>query len=225
MLAIKWIRDNVDAVRTYLADRGAEVDLDRIVELDDRRRTALQEVESLRNRRNEISKEVGRLKRTGEDAEHLVGEMGGVGQRIKDLEASLRDIEPALDDLLLRMPTAPHASVPAGRSSEDNPVVRTWGEPGRFDFEPLPHWEVGERLGILDFERAAKIAGARFVVLKGLGSRLERALIQFMLDLHTREHGYLEVLPPFMVNAKAMTGTGQLPKFEEDLFRLAGTDY
>jgi seryl-tRNA synthetase len=225
MLAIKWIRDNADAVRTYLADRGAEVDLDRIVELDDRRRAALQEVESLRNRRNDISKEVGKLKRTGEDAEHLVREMGGVGQRIKDLEASLREVEPALDDLLLRMPNAPHASVPAGRSAEDNPVVRTWGEPGRFDFEPLPHWEVGERLGILDFERAAKIAGARFVVLKGLGSRLERALIQFMLDLHTREHGYLEVLPPFMVNARAMTGTGQLPKFEEDLFRLAGTDY
>jgi len=225
MLAIKWIRDNVDAVRSFLENRGADVELERILALDDRRREVLQELESLRNRRNEISKQVGQLKRQGGDASHLVVEMGGVGERVKELEGSLREVEPTLNDLLLRVPNAPHASVPVGRSAGDNPVVRTWGEPATFAFEPLPHWEVGERLGILDFERAAKIAGARFVVLRGLGARLERALIQFMLDLHSREHGYLEILPPFMVNAKAMTGTGQLPKFEEDLFKLAGTDY
>ncbi len=225
MLAIKWIRDNVDTVRTYLDNRGAEVDLQRVLELDDQRREVLQELESLRSRRNDISKEVGQRKRKGEDAALLVAEMGGVNEKIKNLESTLRDVEPALNDQLMRIPNAPHASVPVGRSETDNPVVRTWGEPRAFSFEPLPHWEVGERLGILDFERAAKIAGARFAVLKGLGSRLERALIQFMLDLHTREHGYTEVLPPFMVNAKAMTGTGQLPKFEEDLFKLAGTDY
>jgi len=225
MLSIKWIRDNVESVRAYLANRGADVDLDRILGLDDQRREVLQELESLRSRRNEISKEVGQRKRTGEDAEGLLHEMGGVNQRIKDLETALRDVEPALNDLLMRVPNVPHSTVPAGGGEADNPVVRTWGEPRDFPFEPLPHWEVGERLGILDFERAAKIAGARFVVLRGLGSRLERALIQFMLDLHTREHGYVEVLPPFMVNAKAMTGTGQLPKFEEDLFKLSGTDY
>ncbi|MEW6488238.1 MAG: serine--tRNA ligase [Thermodesulfobacteriota bacterium] len=225
MLAIKWIRDNADAVRTYLKRRRAEVDLDRILALDDRRRDLLQELEALRNRRNEISRRVGQRKREGGDAADLVAEMGGVGERIKELEASLREVEPVLDDLLLRVPNAPHASVPSGEGEGDNPVVRTWGEPRTFDFEPLPHWEVGERLGILDFERAAKISGARFVVLKGLGSRLERALIQFMLDLHTREHGYLEVLPPFLVNSRAMTGTGQLPKFAEDLFHLEGTDY
>jgi seryl-tRNA synthetase len=144
---------------------------------------------------------------------------------MKSLEADLRDVEPVLEDLLLRVPNMPHASVPVGRSAEDNPVARTWGEPRTFDFEPLPHWDVGERLGILDFERAAKIAGARFAVLKGAGSRMERALIQFMLDLHTEEHGYVEVLPPFMVNSKAMRGTGQLPKFEEDLFKIRDTDY
>ena len=225
MLAIKWIRDNADAVRTYLGRRRAEVDLDRILALDDRRRDLLQELEGLRNRRNEISRQVGQRKREGGGTADLVAEMGGVGERIKALEGSLREVEPELDDLLLRVPNAPHASVPPGAGEGDNPVLRTWGEPRAFEFDPLPHWEVGERLGILDFERAAKISGARFVVLKGLGARLERALIQFMLDLHTREHGYLEVLPPFLVNSRAMTGTGQLPKFAEDLFHLEGTDY
>jgi len=225
MLAMKFIRDQLDRVRQSLADRGSDVDLEAILALDDRRRELLQELEALRNRRNEASKEVGRVKKTGGDASPLLAEMQGVGERIKVLEADLREVEPGLEDLLLRVPNVPDASVPAGRTSEDNPVVRSWGDPRTFDFEPLPHWEVGERLGILDFERAAKIAGARFVVLKGAGSKLERAITQFMLDLHTEEHGYAEVLPPFLVNSRAMRGTGQLPKFEEDLFKLRDTDY
>ncbi|GAB4267787.1 MAG: serine--tRNA ligase [Deferrisomatales bacterium] len=225
MLSIRFIRDNESLVRKAVADRGAEVDVDRMLHLDDERRRILQELEGLRSRRNQVSKEVGRVKRAGGDASSLLEQMEGVGEGIKALEARLKEVEPELDALLLTVPNVPHGSVPVGRTEEDNPVVRAWGEPARFPFEPLPHWEVGERLGILDFQRAAKIAGARFVVLKGLGSRLERALIQFMLDLHTREHGYLEVLPPFLVNSRAMTGTGQLPKFEEDLFKLRDTDY
>ncbi|RMG86854.1 MAG: serine--tRNA ligase [Candidatus Dadabacteria bacterium] len=225
MLSIRTIREQADRVRRALEARGADVDLDRILALDARRREVLQELEALRSRRNAASKEVGRIKREGGDATGLMEEVRQVGERIKALEAELREVEPELDGLLLRVPNIPHDSVPVGRSEEDNPVVRTWGEPPAFDFEPLPHWEIGERLGILDFERAAKITGARFVVLRGLGSRLERALIQFMLDLHTGEHGYTEVWPPFMVNSKAMTGTGQLPKFQEDLFHLTDTDY
>ncbi len=225
MLAIKFVRDHGEALRRALADRHSDFDLDRVLALDDGRRRILQELEALRSRRNQISKEVGQAKRAGGDASALVEEMGGVGERIKALEAELKEVEPALDDRLLRIPNVPHASVPVGQSSDDNPVVRTWGEPRVFDFAPRPHWEVGEGLGILDFERAAKIAGARFVVLKGAGARLERALIQFMLDLHTGAHGYTEVWTPFMVNSRAMAGTGQLPKFEEDLFKLQGTDY
>ncbi len=225
MLAIRTIRENPDLVRKALADRGADVDLDRLLELDARRRSILQELEALRARRNQVSKEVGRIKRDGGDASALMAEMREVGSRIKALEAELREVEPGLDAILMQIPNIPHESVPVGRTEEDNEVVRTWGEPRDLGFEPLPHWELGERLGILDFERAAKITGARFVVLRGLGSRLERALIQFMLDLHTAEHGYEEVWPPFMVNSRAMTGTGQLPKFEEDLFHVTGTDY
>ncbi len=225
MLAIKFVRDHGEDLRRALADRHSDFDLDRVLALDDGRRRILQELEALRSRRNQISKEVGQAKRAGGDASALVEEMGGVGERIKALEAELKEVEPALDDRLLRIPNVPHASVPVGQSSDDNPVVRTWGEPRVFDFAPRPHWEVGEGLGILDFERAAKIAGARFVVLKGAGARLERALIQFMLDLHTGAHGYTEVWTPFMVNSRAMAGTGQLPKFEEDLFKLQGTDY
>ena len=225
MLAMKFIRDQLDRVREGLTHRASDVDLDAILALDDRRRKILQELEALRNRRNEVSKEVGRVKKSGGDVSALLAEMQDEGERIKVLEADLRDVEPSLEDLLLRVPNVPHGSVPVGRSSEDNPVARTWGEPRKFEFEPLPHWDVGERLGILDFERAAKIAGARFAVLKGAGSRLERSITQFMLDLHTEEHGYTEVLPPFMVNSRAMRGTGQLPKFAEDLFKLENTDY
>jgi seryl-tRNA synthetase len=225
MIPIKSIRENLQVVREAVSRRGAQVDLDRAAALDDERRQILQELEALRNRRNQVSKDVGKIKREGGDATHLFSEMQGVGGRIRTLERRLKGVEPALDALLLTIPNIPHPSVPAGAGEADNLVQRTWGEPRRLDFEPLPHWELGERLGILDFERAARMAGARFVVLKGQGARLERALIQFMLDLHTREHGYTEVLPPFIVNSRSLTGTGQLPKFEEDLFKLQGTDY
>ncbi|MBI5441487.1 MAG: serine--tRNA ligase [Deltaproteobacteria bacterium] len=225
MLAIKFIRENQDLVRQGLANRGADVDLPRVIALDDRRRQILQELEALRSRKNEVSREIGNLKKTGGDASALLAELEQEADRMKELDTELKEVGPALEDLLLRIPNVPHASVPAGKSSEDNPVVRSWGEPRKFDFEPLPHWEVGERLGIVDFGRAAKIAGARFVVLKGLGAKLERAITHFMLELHTTEHGYAEILPPFMVNSAAMRGTGQLPKFEEDLFKLRDTDY
>ncbi len=208
-----------------MQDRGVELDLDRLIGLDDRRRELLREAEDLRHRRNEASREVGRIKREGGDASGIMEEMRRVGARIKELERELKAVESELRSLLLQVPNIPHGTVPVGGDDTQNRVERLWGEPRPFEFEPLPHWELGERLGILDFERAAKITGARFVVLKGLGARLERALIQFMLDLHVREHGYEEVWPPFMVNAKAMMGTGQLPKFEEDLFHVSGTDY
>lgn len=225
MLSIKQIRQNEDLVRKSIDNRNADVDLDRILALDEERRENLGELETLRSRRNQASKEVGQIKKSGGDASALLAEVQQVGQRIKEIEAQMKNIEPELDDLLMRVPNIPHESVPVGSTEDDNKVVRTWGEPRKFDFEPLPHWDIGENLDIMDFERAAKIAGSRFVVLKGLGARLERAIIQFMLDLQTREHGYQEILPPFMVNSKAMTGTGQLPKFEEDLFKLRDTDY
>ncbi len=225
MLSIRTIREEGARVRKALEDRGVDLDLDRLIRLDDRRRELLRETEDLRHRRNEASREVGRIKREGGDASGIMEEMRRVGARIKELEGELKAVESELESLLLQVPNIPHDTVPVGRDDTQNRVERVWGEPPAFDFEPLPHWELGDRLGILDFERAAKITGARFVVLKGLGARLERALIQFMLDLHVREHGYEEVWPPFMVNARAMRGTGQLPKFEEDLFHVTGTDY
>ncbi|HSH69214.1 MAG TPA: serine--tRNA ligase, partial [Deferrisomatales bacterium] len=225
MLPIKLLRENTDLVRLSLRNRGSDLDVDQMLDLDERRRSILSELEELRSRRNQVSKEIGRHKKEGLDATPLFGEMQGVGARIKELEAALQQVEPELDQFLMEVPNIPHVSVPAGTREEDNILVRSWGEPRTFSFTARPHWEVGEALGILDFERAARMTGARFVVLKNAGARLERALIQFMLDLHTGEHGYQEILPPFMVNSRAMTGTGQLPKFEEDLFKLRGTDY
>jgi len=225
MLPIKLLRDDADLVRRSLRNRGSDLDVEHLLALDEQRRVILSQVEELRGRRNQVSKEIGQCKKQGADAAPLLAAMAGVGTRIKELEAALQEVEPALDQLLMRMPNFPHASVPVGASEADNPVVRSWGVPREFAFPARPHWEVGEALGILDFERAARMTGARFVVLKNAGARLERALTQFMLDLHTGEHGYQEILPPFMVNSKAMTGTGQLPKFEEDLFKLQGTDY
>jgi seryl-tRNA synthetase len=225
MLPIKLLRDDGDRVRQSLRDRGSDLDVDQMLDLDGQRRAILTELEELRSRRNQVSKEIGHNKQAGLDAAPLFAEMKGVGGRIKELETALQAVEPVLDRRLLEVPNIPHGSVPAGTSEEDNLLVRTWGEPLAFAFAARPHWEVGEALGILDFERAARMTGARFVVLKNAGARLERALIQFMLDLHTVEHGYQEILPPFMVNSRALTGTGQLPKFEEDLFKLRDTDY
>jgi seryl-tRNA synthetase len=199
--------------------------LEAFQELDSKRRDILPELESLRARRNQVSAEVGKIKKQGGDPSGVFAEMKEVGGRIKELEEKLASAEAGLKDLVLTIPNIPDASVPEGKGEEDNPVVSTWGEKPTFDFEPLNHWDLGEGLDIIDFERAARMTGARFAVMKGAGARLERALINFMLDIHTTEHGYTELLPPFMVNSQSMTGTGQLPKFAEDLFKLENTDY
>jgi seryl-tRNA synthetase len=223
MMDIKWVRDNVEAAREYLRNRRSDFPLDRLLELDERRRQILGEVEEIKARRNEGSKRVGEMKRRGEDASALMEDMRSLGDRVSQLEAELGSVQGELDDLMLRMPNRPHSTVPVGEDETSNPVVRTWGEPRRFDFEPRPHWEIGEILGIMDFERAVRLAESRFVVLKGLGARLERALVQYMLDLHT-SNGFIEVSPPFLVSSATMTGTGQLPKFSEDLYRCANDD-
>ncbi len=205
--------------------RGVEIDWGAFLRLDSERRELIQKVEALRSKQNRYSEEISRIKREGGDPRELIAEMRGVAKEVKELERLLREKEEELRRFLLNVPNLPHESVPVGDGPEDNVEVRKWGEPPEFDFEPRPHWEIGERLGILDFERGAKLAGARFTLYRGLGAQLERALINFMLDLHIREHGYTEVLPPFMVNREVMTGTGQLPKFEEDLFKIEGMDF
>ncbi|HEY8414163.1 MAG TPA: serine--tRNA ligase, partial [Thermaerobacter sp.] len=188
-------------------------------------RRHLHRLEELRARRNETSEEIGRRRRAGEDASALIEEMRRVGEEIKGLEEKVRHLEASIQDRLLRLPMIPDPDVPDGDDDRDNVEVRRWGEPRAFDFEPRPHWDLGPALGLFEFERAAKITGARFTVFRDLGARLVRALITFMLDLHTREHGYREVLPPFLVHRTSMVGTGQLPKFEEDAFRVADTDF
>jgi seryl-tRNA synthetase len=225
MLEIKQVRQNLAAVEAALATRGQAVVLEPFRAIDERHRRTLQEIEELRHRRNVVTDEIARMKKAGENAEAKVIEMRTVSGRIKELERALGETEEQLNTLLMGIPNLPHASVPVGRDSADNPVVKRWGDPPVFDFEPRPHWEIGTRLGILDLERAAKITGARFPLYLGAGARLERALINFMLDVHTGEHGYREILPPFIVNRQSMTSTGQLPKFEEDLFKLEQWDY
>lgn len=225
MLDIKLVRSQPELVQAGMAKRGAQVPLDEFRALDEDRRKKLVEVEQLKNKRNTASKEVGRLKSQGQDAAALIAEMQEVGERIAGLDGEVREIEERLQEMLLVFPNIPHASVPVGPDESGNQAVRSWGESRRFDFAPKTHDEVGVGLGIMDFERAAKISGARFVVLKGWGARLERALINLMIDLHTRENGYTEIFPPFLVNRAAMTGTGQLPKFEEDAFKCANGDY
>ena len=219
MLDAKFVRDNLEVVAARLRDRGAAVDLDEFVKTDASRRRLLAEVEQLKHRRNTVSEEVGRLKKAGQDAAALILEMRGVGEQIKKLDEDIRVCDEQVERFLLSVPNLPHPSVPVGEDSTKNVEIRSWGEPRRFDFTPRPHWEIGEALGLLDFERASRMAQARFAVLTGLGARLERALINFMLDLHTKAHGYTEVFPPLLVNAAAMTGTGQLPKFAEESFK------
>lgn len=225
---LRALRENLDSIRERLGARGADVPWEDLRKLIEERRGLMAAVEEQRHRLKTGSEEVGRLKRDKQPeatVAALSAEMKALGDRIKDQEELLRGIEERLSELALRIPNLPHASVPAGREPAGNVEVRRWGSPPAFGFAPRPHWDLGEALGILDFERAAKIAGARFAVLTGAGARLERALINFMLDLHTTRHGYREVLPPVLVNRAAMTGTGQLPKFEADLFRLAEDDY
>ena len=225
MLDLKFVRSNLEEVKQALMNRGQEFLLDDFESLDEMRRLLLGEVEARRQERNSLSEEVGRLKKAKQDAAVLMERVREINQELKDLELDLQDKEALVQDFLLNLPNLPHTSVPVGAASEDNPVVKKWGEPPVFDFPPKPHWEVGENLGILDFETAAKITGSRFSLLKGPASRMERALINFMLDLHTQQHGYLEVWPPFMINSASALGTGQLPKFKEDLFKLEGWDY
>jgi seryl-tRNA synthetase len=225
MLDIKYLRQNIDAVSGKMRERGQEMNLDRFVALDAERREIIREVEELRSERNTVSKQIGEKKKNREDATDIIARMGEVSGRIKVLDEALKKTDDDLAAILMTLPTVPHESVVCGKGSEDNPVIRVWGEKPQFTFTPRPHWEIGESLNILDFARGAKITGARFTLYRGLGARLERALINFMLDLHTGSHGYTEVLTPFMVNRESMTGTGQLPKFEEDLFKIDKMDY
>lgn len=225
MLDIKFVRANPQAVQQALTNRGDKVSLDGFLQLDEERRKRLVDVEQLKNKRNVVSQEIGKLKQAGQQADDLVLEMRNVSQQIKDMDEEIRQVEEKLQNIILTIPNLPNADVPVGLSEEDNPEVRRWGKPREFDFEPLAHWDLGEGLGILDFERGAKVTGARFTFYKGLGARLERALINFMLDLHTGKHGYTEIFPPFMVHRTSMVGTGQLPKFEEEAFKVQGTEY
>lgn len=225
MLDIKFIRQNTELVRKKMLERGQEMDMSPFLNLDTRRRDILQEVEKLRNDRNTVSKDIGEKKKKKEDASEQIARMGEVSARIKSLDDELKKVEEELNAMIMVIPNIPHESVAYGTSSEDNPVIRVWGEKPRFSFAPKPHWDIGEDLKILDFERGAKITGARFTVYMGLGAMLERAIINFMLDLHIFDHGYTEVLTPFMVNRESMTATGQLPKFEADLFRVDQVDY
>jgi seryl-tRNA synthetase len=225
MLEAKYIREHMEEVREKLVLRDQTINLDKFLSIDEERRKAIQEWERLRALQKKVSDEVSKKKREGIDASELIAEMKKVSQELKRLDDVVEEKERALQDLLLIIPNLPHDSVPKGKDSSDNVEVRRWGEIPKFDFEPKAHWDLGEELGILDFKSGAKIAGARFTLYWDLGAKLERALINFMLDLHTREHGYREVLPPFMVNRVTMTGTGQLPKFEEELFKVEGTDY
>lgn len=224
MLDIRYIRENLEEAEARLGSRGPGVSLAGIRELDSRRRVLLQETETLKAERNRVSDEIGKTKDKSLVQDKIV-QMRAVSTQIKEQDEELRKLDDELQNLLLTIPNFPDRSIPVGASEADNREVRTWGEPPSFTFTPKSHWDLGESLNILDFECGAKLAGARFVLYRGLGARLERALINFMLDLHTDSHGYTEVLPPFMVNRETMTGTGQLPKFEEDLFRLVDPDY
>jgi seryl-tRNA synthetase len=225
MLDLAHVRENLDSVAASLARRGVEMPLAEFRRLEEARRRLVREADELRARRNQENEAIAASKRAGADPSARFSALKDLSNRIKDLEVKVREAEAELAELMMAIPNLPHASVPDGRSSAENRVARVVGEKPHFDFEPRPHWEAGPALGVLDFERAAKIAGARFTVTAGAGAHLERALINFMLDLHTREHGYTEMLPPFMVNSACLRGTGQLPKFAADLFRVEGTDY
>ncbi len=225
MLDLKFVRDNAERVSQMLRERQVDLDLKPFFELDEERRRILREVEELKRRRNVASDDIARLKKEHKDAADRIEEMREVSQRIKSMDQQLATIQEKFNEFLLFIPNVPHSSVTVGSDEKDNPVVKVWGKAPEFDFKPKPHWDVAESLGILDFERAARMTGARFALYWGVGAALERALISFMLDLHTRLHGYLEVLPPFIVNSTSLTGTGQLPKFKQDLFKLENFDY
>lgn len=219
MLDLKFIRENIEFLEKVLKDRGSNMNLDEFQEYDLERRNILGEVEMLRGKRNLVSSEIAKMKKNGESGEKEIQEMGIVSSKIKDLDMKLAEIEGKLEYIQKTIPNIFHSSVPVGKDEEDNKVVKTWGEPKKFGYEPKTHWEIGEELNILDFERGSKLGGSRFVVYRGLGAKLERALINFMLDTHTEEHGYTEHLTPFIVRREICEGTGQLPKFEDDMYK------
>lgn len=225
MLDIKRIRNNPDEVKRAIELKKENSNIDEFLEIDEKRREILKELESLKNTRNKESENIAKLKREGKDAEELIKEMKEISDKIKVMESDVKQYDERLEELLWTIPNIPHESVPVGDSDTDNVEVRRWGDVRKFDFEIKPHWDIGVELGILDFEAASRVTGSRFTFYKGLGCRLERSLISFMMDLHTEKHGYTEVFPPFMVHRRSMYGTGQLPKFEEDAFKVAGTDY
>ncbi|NOQ95413.1 MAG: serine--tRNA ligase, partial [Desulfobacterales bacterium] len=224
MLDLKFVRSNLDLVKGMLEKRGYDLDLSDFQSLDEKRRSILSGLEQLRHRRNKVSDQIAAMKKNGEDTSSLVAEMKTVSKEIKEIETELPSVVDQVNKVLMLIPNMPHESVVVGESADDNPVIRKWGTIRDFAFNPLPHWEIGEKLNILDFSRAAKISGSRFSLQTGIGATLERALINFMLDIHINHHDYVEVLPPFLVNSDSMTGTGQLPKFREDLFKVDGWD-
>ena len=224
MLDLRWILANREEAERCLKNRRHDFDLGVLEALDEERRKLIAEVEDLKARRNEGSRKVGEAKRTGADASSLMEEIRSMGERIRERDTALAEVEGKLNGILMTLPNRLHETTPVGADENDNPVVRSWGTPRRFDFVPKPHWELAEELGIMDFEKGVQLAQSRFTVLKGLGARMERALISFMLDLHTSRHGYTEVEPPFMVRSAILEGTGQLPKFAEDLYRIDGED-
>lgn len=226
MLELKYLRSHFAEIKKRLQHCGEDLsDLDHFDDMDRKRRTLIQETEELKARRNQVSKDISQLKKEKQDADHLIKEMREVGDRIKAIDHELKEVEEKLNHLLLSIPNIPHESVPFGEDEDDNMLARDWGEVRDFGFEPKPHWDLATELDILDFERAAKVTGSRFVFYKGLGARLERALLNFMMDLHADQHGYTEMLPPQIVNRDSLTGTGQLPKFAEDVFKLEELDY
>lgn len=226
MLDQKKLRQDFAGIKGRLQARGESLtDLERFPELDKQRRELIQEVEELKSKRNTVSENIAKLKREKKDADSMIQEMKKVNDRIKQLDQQLATIEADLQTVLLGIPNVPHESVPIGETEDDNVLHKTWGDIPNFDYSPKPHWEIAAQLGILDFEAAGRVTGSRFVFLKGAGARLERALINFMLDQHVDEHGYEEMIPPYIVNRDSMTGTGQLPKFEEDAFKIDDTDY
>lgn len=225
MLDMKFVRENPELVMDAMRKRNANVNLDEFLELEKKRRELTLQVEALKSQRNAASQEIGKMKKAGENADAQMAEVRALGDKIAEDDKELKDIEARLKEILMTIPNMPAADTPVGSSDADNPVVRTWCEPAKFAFEPQAHWDIGEKLNILDVERAGKVSGARFTFYRGLGSRLERSVINFFLDIHTGENGYTEFFPPFIVNKDSMQGTGQLPKFAEDMFKLEGLDY
>ncbi len=222
---MKFVRENPELVMDAMRKRNANVNLDEFLELEKKRRELTLQVEALKSQRNAASQEIGKMKKAGENADAQMAEVRALGDKIAEDDKELKDIEARLKEILMTIPNMPAADTPVGSSDADNPVVRTWREPAKFAFEPQAHWDIGEKLNILDVERAGKVSGARFTFYRGLGSRLERSVINFFLDIHTGENGYTEFFPPFIVNKDSMQGTGQLPKFAEDMFKLEGLDY